>query len=61
MEDIKLKRSFACPLCGKFLEVRESKKGKPYVICDDCGMQMFVRGIEGIKNFAELTSDEEPD
>ena len=28
--------------------MRKSKKGKPYVVCYGCGLQMFVRGEPGI-------------
>ncbi len=50
---------FACPLCGQPLEVRSSKKGKPYVTCDTCSMQLFVRGLQGIERFDSkaLTAD----
>jgi septal ring factor EnvC (AmiA/AmiB activator) len=37
-----------CPLCGSLLDIRKSVKGKPYTICDACGMQMFIRKAEGI-------------
>ena len=42
---------FPCPVCGEALEVRQSKKRKPYVVCDPCGVQMFVRGAGGIAVF----------
>ena len=45
---------FPCPLCAHPLEVRLTKKNKPYVICDPCGVQMFVRGPEGIDGFKRL-------
>lgn len=45
---------FECPLCGRALDVRLSKKGKPYVTCDQCSLQMFVRGPAGITRFGEL-------
>ena len=45
---------FACPLCGEPLDVRSSKKGKPYVTCNACSMQLFVRGPEGIERFDRL-------
>lgn len=34
-----------------------TKKGKPYVICDPCGMQMFVRIAPGIERLEKLTLD----
>lgn len=47
---------FPCPVCGAALDVRESKKQKPYVVCDPCGVQMFVRAASGIERFQLLIS-----
>ena len=47
-------RRFLCPLCGEGLDVRKTKKKKPDVVCDPCGIQLFVRGEKGIRRFAEL-------
>ena len=44
---------FSCPLCDDKLEVRISKKEKPYMVCDVCGMQMFVRTKTGIVRLSE--------
>lgn len=43
-----------CILCGQELRQRKDKNGKPYFICDPCGMQIFVRGRQGIENLAQL-------
>ncbi len=32
-----------CPVCAESREVSETKKGKPYVHCDDCCVQVFER------------------
>ena len=45
---------FPCPVCAARLEVRTSKKDKPYVVCDPCGVQMFVRSRSGIEKFVAL-------
>jgi DNA-directed RNA polymerase subunit RPC12/RpoP len=37
------------------LEVRLSKRDKPYVTCNTCGVQIFVRGRVGIGEFKKLT------
>jgi ssDNA-binding Zn-finger/Zn-ribbon topoisomerase 1 len=50
---------FPCPLCGKGLDVRQTKKKKPYVICDPCGVQLFVRSKAGTHCFEQLVSDAE--
>ena len=50
-------RLFPCPVCGQGLEVRETKKKKPYVVCDPCGVQTFVRNETGIRRFERLVSE----
>ena len=55
------KRLFPCPICREGLEVRESKKRKPYVVCNGCGVQMFVRTQPGIRNFEQLIARAEND
>ena len=43
-----------CLLCGRTLEKRTSKTGKPYFVCDPCGIQLFVRRKAGIERLAAL-------
>ncbi len=38
-----------CPLCHLDLVVKRDKKGKFYLVCFSCWMQIFVRGENGIK------------
>lgn len=45
---------FPCPVCGEGLDVRTQKRGKPYVICNRCGVQLFIRLEAGIRKFREL-------
>jgi hypothetical protein len=45
---------FPCPVCGTGLEIRRSQKGKPYCVCDSCGIQLFFRGQTGIHRLHEL-------
>ena len=45
---------FPCPVCARPLEVRVTKKSKPYVTCDPCGVQLFIRGPAGIAEFERL-------
>ena len=45
---------FPCPICLQPLDVRMSKRNKPYVICSPCGVQMFVRERSGIAAFGKL-------
>src|SRR5439155_20869134 len=44
-----------CLLCGKELEKRiTKKKGKPYFVCDPCGIQLFIRRKQGIERLEEF-------
>lgn len=52
------KKVFPCPLCQKELEIKISKKQKPYCVCIDCGIQLFIRGKEGISRLAKKTGFE---
>lgn len=45
------KRRFPCPVCLARCDVRITVKRKPYIICDPCGVQLFVRGPGGIAAF----------
>ena len=45
---------FPCPVCQEIREVEYTKKSKPYLKCNNCFMQLFVRGKEGIKIFKNL-------
>jgi transcription elongation factor Elf1 len=48
------KPMFPCPVCTQAREVKVTKKDKPYLICDSCGVQVFVRGPAGIEEFRRL-------
>jgi uncharacterized Zn finger protein len=50
-------RLFPCCVCGEAREVRTTKKGKPYLHCDPCGVQLFVRVETGIRLFESLVAD----
>jgi len=50
---------FPCPVCGQALDIRETKKDKPYMVCDPCGMQLFVRNETGIARFQRIVSSAE--
>jgi DNA-directed RNA polymerase subunit RPC12/RpoP len=43
-----------CFLCSQELRQRRDENEKPYFICDPCGMQIFVRGRQGIENLGQL-------
>lgn len=48
--------TFQCPLCGDRLEVRNSKTRKPYLVCEDCGYQWFIRSKNGIRRLEEISN-----
>ncbi len=45
---------FPCPICTAPRQVKLTKKNKPYLTCDPCGVQVFVRGPAGIEEFRRL-------
>jgi len=47
-------KEFPCPVCGVGLEIRFSCNEKPYFVCESCGIQIFVRGKEGIQRLREI-------
>jgi transcription elongation factor Elf1 len=47
-------KRFPCPVCAEPRNVRFAKNDKPYIVCDPCGVQLFVRGKGGIQRFAQL-------
>jgi uncharacterized Zn finger protein len=47
-------KEFPCPLCGAGLPILKSKRNKPYCTCNDCGLQMFVRGKKGMSRLEEM-------
>jgi hypothetical protein len=46
-----------CFLCGGQLQIRLTKKDRPYWICNDCGTQVFVRGDKGIARLKALVKN----
>jgi transcription elongation factor Elf1 len=56
-ENLLQNKTFPCPLCEKKQDVRLADKGgKPYIICDPCGVQLFVRKSEGINRMIEYVN-----
>jgi DNA-directed RNA polymerase subunit RPC12/RpoP len=55
--DVPRTRYFPCPICWQRLDVRTSKKDKPYVVCQACGMQMFLRTQPGIQKFEKQVTE----
>lgn len=51
-------KQFPCPLCGLALDIRMSRRCKPYCHCDPWGIQIFFRGRDGIKRLKEIVESE---
>src|SRR5580698_4844020 len=49
-------RVFPCCVCSANLDMRISKRKKPYCICVRCGIQVFFRGKTGIRRLMEILS-----
>jgi DNA-directed RNA polymerase subunit RPC12/RpoP len=49
-------KEFPCPLCGAGLPILASKRNKPYITCNSCGLQLFFRGKEGISRLREMAN-----
>ena len=47
-------KEFPCSICGIGLEIRITRKNKPYTLCLDCGIQTFFRRKEGITRLLEI-------
>jgi hypothetical protein len=47
---------FPCCICSANLDIRLSKRKKPYCICVRCGIQVFFRGKTGIRGLMEILS-----
>lgn len=45
---------FPCPICKKKQTIKYTKKFKPYIICNSCGVQLFIRNKEGIEKFMRM-------
>jgi len=54
-------RQFPCPVCTAPQDVRTDKNGKPYLHCDPCGVQFFVRRRAGIAELEQLLKRAEVD
>jgi|SRR5215470_15427925 len=50
---------FPCPICTELREVKLTKKKKPYLTCDPCGIQLFIRGPAGITSFQRMVDSGE--
>jgi hypothetical protein len=49
---------FPCPLCGLSLSIRIARTQKPYCVCIDCGIQLFIRGKTGISRLQKIIEND---
>jgi hypothetical protein len=47
-------KAFPCCVCSVNLDIRLSKRGKPYCTCIPCGIQIFFRGKTGIRRLMDI-------
>lgn len=47
-------KPFPCPVCTAHLDIRIARTGKPYCVCLECGIQVFVRGKVGISRLQRM-------
>ena len=55
------KNSIPCVLCKDNLPVRTDKNNKPYFVCIPCGIQLFVRGQQGIGRLRQAVTSGDSD
>jgi len=48
-----------CPLCNDKVLVQESRRKKPFIRCDRCGLLLFVNKPFGIKKLRKATGIED--
>lgn len=47
-----------CFLCGDLVQIKYSKRQKPYLVCNSCGVQIFIRGLPGIARLEKWKNTE---
>ncbi len=56
-----IEKIISCPTCKQALIERKSKTNKPYFVCDDCEVQIFIRGKRGIARLhGEMKTSDSP-
>ena len=61
-KDIKtwlLGKTVPCFLCKRDLDIRFSKKDRPYTVCAECQTQTFIRGSQGFHRLVQLAKEQE--
>jgi len=50
-------KSFRCAVCTVSLPIRNARTQKPYCVCMNCGIQIFVRGKTGVARLQMILED----
>ena len=53
-----LGKTVPCFLCKRDLDIRLSKKDRPYTVCTECQTQTFIRGRQGVEKLAGLVKEQ---
>jgi hypothetical protein len=54
-----LGKTIPCFLCKRDLDIRFSKKDRPYTVCTECQIQTFIRGRKGFERLVTLVKEQE--
>ena len=54
-----LGKTVPCFLCKRELDIRFSKKSRPYTVCTECQIQTFIRGSKGFHRLVALVKKQE--
>jgi hypothetical protein len=54
-----LGKTIPCFFCKRALDIRFTKKDRPYTICNECQIQLFIRGGEGFRRLVALVKKQE--
>lgn len=49
-----------CQFCDAEADIRRAKTGKPYIMCDECGTQVFARGDAAVASLEAKISGAGP-
>ena len=51
-------KTVPCFLCKRNLDIRFSKKDRPYTVCTECQTQTFIRRRQGLKKLGSLVKEQ---
>jgi hypothetical protein len=57
MSEKRILGNLECPVCFEEVELRQAKGGRPYIVCELCGIQLFTRSQKSAKILTDLLSE----